>query len=707
MAHIGAGYTPDHFEFYTPDALVRSEDADDIIAEIVIDRFREAARQKNSNSVYQGKSTVALLREADYAMAKQYNPEEHARLAAVFDGGPNGYYGLSAAKTTAIANWKSELVAGDPGALIQIVPTPDPRLPKASIIKIREDIKRELAERMVAAGNLDPAILMDSRNGELHATVQAFLDDKAEALRQIENARIVAAASNTAKLIQRKMRDVVIEGGFREAYSGFSQGQIKYGLAFMRFPYWRNRVLLSDTQRRGGKPKRVERLVPTFTNVSPWNFFTTSDGADLDSVTACMEYKEYSKATLIGLAKDKRYDSKAILAVLDRYTEASRAWLFPYAEVKSENADSPARLSVWSPEETIAVIYHEGLVSGSDLQDYGLTGYDATTNYHIIAEVVGNYTIRCEVQDPKLALPRSYAGTKYDDLGPGVWNAIGVPGILHDSQTRLNRLWHVWEDNLQWSAMPPVMVNKHGLQNASEASNIVPGGRYEVNDMLGMGNVPDPIRPIRAVSAQYHLILSQMQAVIRQADAEVGVPDLSDMSTFGRGSLGELSARVSQAVRRVRNAAFSEDRSMKAIWQVLFEYVLGENKGLIDEADLDMNYLGVVGLLSAEQEKRAKIERMQLTMNGIQSGMVPREAGQFVMTDLLQDMGLPTDALGMANPMTESAIAIATAQGGLASGMGMNMVPQLDGRSGAMAGVQGAIAQPNGAGAVPAPLGPI
>ena len=118
MAHLGAGYTPDHFEFYDPNAQARPEDADDIIAEIVIDRFREAARYKSSNAVYQGKSTVALLREADYAMAKRYSNDERQRLQEVFRGGPNGYYGLSAAKTTAIANWKSELVAGDPGALV-------------------------------------------------------------------------------------------------------------------------------------------------------------------------------------------------------------------------------------------------------------------------------------------------------------------------------------------------------------------------------------------------------------------------------------------------------------------------------------------------------------------------------------------------------------------------------------------------------------
>lgn len=710
MAHIGAGYTPTSFYFYDPERMVKTEDAGDNIAEIVIDRFREAARAKNSNSVYQGRTTIQLLRQADEAMEKRYSNEEADRIRATFgEHTPNGYYGLSAAKAIAISNWKSELVAGDPGALIQIVPTPDPRLPKASVIKIRETIKNELAARMMEAGVIDPNILMDPRApNKLHATVQAFLDEKAEALREIENAKIVSAASSTAKQIQRKMRDVVVEGGFREAYAGFSGGQIKYGLAFMRFPYWRPRIVLADSQSRNGKPKRVERLVPTFSNISPWNFFSTDDGADLESVTACMEYKEYSKVTLIGLANDKRYDQKAILAVLDEYSEKNRNWLHPYdAEVQSESGESPLKTTFWSPEETVAVLYHEGLVTGADLQDYGETGYDATKVYHVAVEVVCGRTIRCEVQDPTKSMPRSYASTKYDDLGPGVWNAVGVPGILHDSQTRLNRLWHAWEHNLSWSSMPPRMVNKQGLQHASEAQSIAPGGSYEVNDMLGLGNIPDPIRPIQAVSSQYHLILTQMQAIIRQADAEVGVPDLSDMSTFGRGSLGELSARVSQAVRRVRNAAFSEDRSMKAIWQVLFEYVLEENKGLIDNADLDMNYLGVVGLLGAEQEKRAKTERLQLTLQGIQTGLVPKEAGEFVMTDLLQDMGLPTEALGMTNPLTESAIAIATSTGAPIQGTGMNMVPQLDGRSGAMAGVQGAIAQPNGGGSVQAPLGPV
>lgn len=701
MAYIAAGNVPKKMEFYQEGSMAKGEDMGDTIAQIVMDRFREAAQYKNSNSVYQGRSTVALLRQADEAIEKVYSADETAAIHQAFNHPPGGYYGLSATKTTAIANWKSELVAGDPGALVQIVPTPRPRLPRASVLRIKAQVKDELVARMLEANVQDPSILLDTTNGRLHDAVKQFLDEKANALRAIEQAKVVSAAMESAGRIQSAIRDVVVQGGFREAYHGFSTNQIKYGIAIMRFPYWQRKVILSDSQSAKGKPARKWGVVPTFTNVSPWNFFTTADGRDVSDVTACMEYREISKSTLVGLAKDSRYDRKAILEILEEYSaKDNRNWLFPTVEGKGEDGQSPR---MWAPEETMAVIYHEGFLTGSDLLEHGVTGHDATDVLNVTIEVCCGRTIRLEVVNPLTSLPRSYAATKYDDLGPGLWNAIGVPGILHDSQTRINRLYHIWESNVDWSMRPPKLINKTGLNDAGAAVTIVPGGEYEVNDQMGMGNVPDPIRPMKSVSAQYQMLWPLMQQIMRQADAEVGVPDLSDMSTFGRGSLGELSARVSQAVRRVRNAAFSEDRSMKAVWQVLFEYVLEENPELVQDADLDMNYLGVVGLLGAEQEKQAKVERMQLTLQAVQAGAAPPEAANFVFTDLLQDMGLPTEALGMTNPVTENAIAIATESGRLTSGSGLNQVPQLDGRSGAMAGIQGAIAAPNGAGSIQAP----
>lgn len=691
---ILAGRTPSSLSFYAED-MVAPDDMGDALAQIVMQRFRDARESKSSGSVYQGKSTITLLDEADRAMAKEYSPAQKEVLAQAFGVCPTRFYGVASAKATMISDWKSELVASDPGALLQVVPTPDPRLPEASIKAIKATVKRELVERLVASGVGDPTMLLSVGNGRLHPTVKRFLDDRAPALREIEKARVITQATAAAKKLQIKMRDAIIEGDFREAYAGFNRSQFVYGLGILRFPYWQRRVVLADRQTPNEKPRRVQKLVPTFADVSPWNFFVVNDGRDVSSCTAVMEYREISKTSLIGLAKDSRYDSKAILDILDTYSMRSRTWMFP--EMSSTESENGNPSTYWGPEELVAVIHHEGLLSGRDLQDHGLTGYDATAVYEARVEVCCGRAIRVEVKDPTDQLPRSYASAKFDSMGHGVWSCVGVPALLHDTEERINTLLRVWEGNADWSMRPPLQTNPEALKHPSQATQIRPGGQYQVNDMMGPGNMPDPIRAIRGPSAQYQIMWPIILQMIRQADSEVGVPDLASMDTFGRGSLGELSARVTAAVRRVRAAAFAEDRAMKPVWQVLYEHVMEENPELVEDADLDMNYLGVIGLLQKEQEQQAKIAAVGLVKQAVTDQMAPPEALQYAYHEALTGMGVPVDSLGMENPLIANAAANALAQGPVAAGgLGLAGAPKLDGRSGSISAVPSAIANPNG-----------
>lgn len=703
LTTLGAGAIPGRFEFWDESMgrFASAEDAADTIAAIVMDRFRSARQTKQNSTIYQGKSTVTLLREADYALEKRYTPEVEAAITESFGLCPTRYYGLSASKTVAIANWKAELMQ-DPGALISIKPTPNPRLPEATIKKIKEQVKQDLVRRMIDMGVGDPNMLIKVGSNRLHENVKQFLDDKADALRAVERAKINSAALAGAANVQMLMRDAAIDGDFREAYAAFTMDQVKYGIGIMRFPFMQRRVVLSSKQDMKGKPERVWKTIPTFAHVSPHNFFPMCDGRDVSTNTANMEYREFSKATLVNLASDPRYDRKAIEWVLEEYSFKSRTWLFPeYASTVSESGQSS---TYWSPEEVVAVIYHEGFMTGKDLLEHGLSGYEPTKTYDVACEICAGRTIRLEVKSPTDILPRSYATTKYEDLGPGIWNCVGVPGLLQNTQDRVNILYHVWENNIDWSMRPPLQTNPDALKNPGEARSIRPGGKYEVSDMIAPGASPDPIRTIRGPSAQYQILYPLIQQLIRQADGECGVPDLSDMSTFGRGSLGELSARVSSAVRRVRSAAFSEDRSLGKIWHVLFEYVIQENPEVVENIDLDLNYIGVVGLLSQEAEKKAKMERLALVMQATQAGAATPEAAKFAYTDLLSDMGLPTDELGMENPLVSNAIAVAMQRGSTAGAGAANLagIPQLDGRSGAMSSIPTAIAAPNGA---PSPVG--
>jgi hypothetical protein len=707
MTAVAAGLVPNRLSFYQEDSpFASADDMGDSIAKIVMQRFRDARQSKVNFRPYQDKSVVTLLDEADRAMEKRYTPTQAETLIKAFGFCPTRFYGLSATKTLEIANWKSELVAGDPGGLVNIAPTPWPRLSDAAIVKIKQEIKRDLMERMTSAGIGDPSQLLSARNGRLHPLVKEFLDNKSKELRQIEQSRIIAAAAQAATEARVAMRDVVVEGDFREAYAAFSTSQIKYGVAFMRFPHMKRRIIISSANDGKGALNRKWKTVPTFSSVSPWNMFPTNDGPTLQECTAVMEYREINKMTLVGLARDNRYDQDAIIDILETYSLRSRTWLFPEAaQVESANGQAA---TYWGPEELVGVVHHEGVVSGRDLQDFGLTGYEAWQLYSVRAEICCGRTIRLEVKNPLTELPSSYAGSKFDDLGPGVWNAIGVPGILHDTEERLQTLLHLWENNVDWALRPPLQTNPEALKNPAEAKSIVPGGQYEISDMIGPGVSPDPIRAIRGPSAQYQILYPLITAVIRQADHEVGVPSLSDMATFGRGSLGELSARVSQAVRRVRTAAYTEDRAMKPIWHVLWQYTLEDRPELQENADLDFDYVGIVGLLQAEQARKVKMEVLSLARGAVTDQVAGPDMLTYAYNDVLKDLGVPTQMLGMGDPLIDNAMAIALKVGGPPVGTGMSMVPQLDGRSGSISSVPTAIAAPNGGTAGPAapPMAP-
>lgn len=694
MPKLEAGWAPNTMAFY--DAENASTDAmGDAVARIVMARFRDAKNSKANTRPYQGKSVVRLLAEADASMEKRYSPQQADLLQTAFGFTPVRFYGLCATKTIEIANWKAELVAADPGSLLTITPTPAPRLPEASRETIKRAIKLELLQRMEGAGLGNPEALLSVTNGRLHPIVKSFLGSRAQQLRRLEEARVVAEALGTAGEVQTKVRDMVIQGGFREAYARFSLNQIKYGTCFMRFPHWQRKVVLADKQSDKTQLRRKWASVPSFVNASPWNMFPVNDGDTLGDCTAVMEYREINKVTLVGLTRDKRYDSRAIEEILNNYSMRSRTWLFPdAADTESANGQQG---TYWQPEELVAVLHHEGLMTGRDLQDQGLTGFDPLEVYEVRAEVCCGRTIRLEVKDPLLELPRSYAGAKFDDLGAGVWNAVGVPGILHDSENRLQTLLHLFENNVDWALRPPLMNNPEALKNPALVRTIQPGGQYEISDMLTPGTVPDPIRAIRGPTAQYQILFPLILMLIRQVDHEVGVPSLSDMSSLGRGTLGELSARVSQAVRRVRTAAYAEDRSFRPVWEVVYQHVLEENPELVEYADLDFDYVGVLGLLQRENARAGKQTVLALAKGARDDGSAGQEVVDYAYNDILRDLGVPTRELGMSDPIVDNAMAVALQAGPSTVGTGLPQVPKLDGRSGAISGIPSAIAAPNGA----------
>jgi hypothetical protein len=571
--------------------------------------------------------------------------------------------------------------------MVTCIPTPEPALDDFSKENIRQGIEADLRKRILERGNGSAATLLDHK-GNVEKTVKDFMVREAQKLKAVEQVRLVGVATEGAKRATMKMRDRIIEGGFRIAYNQITHNQFLYGMGIARFPSWQNMPVIKHS---GKGTKRTYEMRPVFRSVDPKNFYSSNDADNLNDCTGNTELTKVTKAQLVAMAKDKRYDKKAIEQIITDFATTDRAWL-------SDSFDPASIAPQWGPDEHIDLCIHEGFFNGLDLEKIGIKGIGAmdTVNAHVV--ICGGHTILCEADKAPKGIDRTYSIIPYQKIGTGVYDVTGISHIIADYEEQINMLMAVFENNITWATMPPLMKNSTVFQNPADAINIQPGQQYEISDQYTGGSVPDPLRSMRTVSAQYHLIMSEINAIIKLADNASGIPSFAYSGAgygAGRGSLGEFSARLTAALRVIREAALMEDTALESSWHAMFNYLLENEPGFCEGMDVDLQIRGVTGLLQEDQAAKNNMAVLSMVQAGVDRGSVPKEVEEYVLRQQLESAGVPAQELGMDNILLDHATAQANGmpQQGLGAGQ---QIPQLDGRS-TKNMPQGGVASPSGA----------
>lgn len=646
----------------------------DELANVVLERYRRANEYRQQHIVHQGKSFETLMIRAEHQFRREYTAEDSAEMQDAFGFVPSRYLGIVQQKVKATQAWINDLVVNNLDAMFTVTPSPNPTLDKKSLDRIRQGVRRELRAKMANAGITDPALLLDS-DGKPDGRIENFLIEQVRALKQVEQSRIVTLASSSAKIVQTTMRDLMIQGNFRQAFGMYTFDRALYGNGIMKFPDWRRKPLLAHAS--GGGAKLSWQTVPWFRHVRVKDFFPIADAIDYQTNTGNTEFTYVTKSELINMARQEHYVRAEIEDIIEEYAYRSRNW------IDAQGQDD----QWWNLDETIPLLIHEGFFSGDELREYGITGLDSLDYVSAHIEVCGSRTIRCQlIGMPGGASERSYYGSPFDKVGDNLYDTLGMGAVLWDSEQRANRVLHLWEHNMDWSARPPIMSNPNVFENPSDARNITPGGQYAVEDRFGASAaMPEPIRPMNAVSAQYHLLMSQLGAVLRQADEDCGVPAFSyGAQDMGKSSLGEYSQRMTNALRTIKQAALNEDiYFIEPAFRGLFNHLMTTEKDIASGQDVNVMIRGMTGLMQEDQ----RIQRQQaviplLLQPGAQS-VVPEVAVKYAVRQLLDQAGFPVDALGMSDPEIDNALAVAAGQPLPGSTPGGPQVPKVDGRSGA------------------------
>lgn len=669
------------------DELVVSSEGKDSLAEIALERFRRGQEFRESHIVHQGKSFDFLMHRADKQYRREYMDCDRQALHDTFGFCPTRYYGLTQIKTNATRAWKRDLTITNLDNIFSVFPTPEPSLDEYSIERIRRGVHQELLAKMADAGIGDPDLLMKA-DGSVFPEIEDILRDNVANLKNVERARLVSLAMGGAERAQERLRDKLIEGNFRQSYGTFTHNQVLYGMGYMKFPEMRSIPVMQHTGRNG--IKKVYETKPMFRAPNPFDMYPVGDGPCLQSNTATIETTSITKVELIRMANIKGYDKNNIEKIITEFNYTARNWLGP---------DVGSEADYWNPDDTIPLLTHEGFLTGVDLQKAGFTGVSAMEVYNAEIIVCGNRTIKAKLLKSPYGSERSYFAVPFNRFGDSLYDVLGMGAMLWDTEQRVNRIMHIYENNLDWASRPPLMTNPDAFENPTDASNVVPGGQYRVNQEMGVtGQMPEPIRPMTAVSAQYNLIYAQVAQLLRAADEESGIPAFAYGSQdFGRASLGEYSQRMSNALRTIKDAALEEDTwFIEPAFEGMFERLMMADEDLRQGQDVNLQVRGITGLLQKDLEEAKQAEVMGMVVQlADRPEIMPEAAVKFGVRQFLASAGFPVDALGLDDPVIDLALTEAAANPMAVGGSGEAQVPQLDGRSGGVP--TGAVADASGA----------
>lgn len=674
------------------DSIETSKDGRDALAQVVMQRFWRAKQYREQHVVHQGLSFDSLMRRAEHQFRREYTSDDAASMQEAFGFCPTRYYGLVQQKVLATVAWSNDLIVNNLDGVFTVAPSPEPELDPATIERIRAQMRDRLLQRLQQANLADPELLLNAE-GRPADRIERYLREQAKELKQVEQAYIVSEAMQGAQRIQTKMRDITVEGGFREGYQLYAQDRTLFGLGVMNFPDFQRKPVLKH--KSNGGVRVTWETKPWFRHVRIQDFYPVADQTNTMTNSGNTEYTLITKAELIGMAQLDHYYESEITSIVEEFNYRGRNWV----DGEVEDGD------YWLLDETIPLLVHEGFFSGDELAEHGITGIDTLDYVSARVEICGGRTIRCQLLKMPGGFGRSYFCSPFQKLGDNIFDALGMGAMLWDTEQRVNRFMHLFEHNADWAARPPIIGNSSVFSNPNDATDMRPGGQYEVEERFGANAVmPEPARAVNTVSAQYHLLMSQVGQLLRMADDECGVPAYAYSSAnFGQGSLGEYSQRMTNALRTIKQAALNEDIFfIEPGFTGLFNYTMEENEDDITQGvDVQCMVRGMTGLLKQD----ATIQRMQQALPAVmndQTGLVTQQVKEYAVRQFLESAGFPVDALGMGNPLIDNALAVASSQPLPGFNPGSQQVPALDGRS---AAALGNVASPSGISnaAIPAP----
>jgi len=564
-------------------------------------------------------------------------------------GGSEVYARITATKCRAATALLRDVFLG-PERPWDIRPTPDPVIPDDINTQIAELVSVEVATLVATGEEIDDQAIVD-RVGSLRKSAQRASKKLAE---------------KEAKKAVAYIDDLLVEGGFYEAFAEFLVDLPIFPYAVMKGP-----VIRRSTQIKWVEGRATTEYTPKmfWERVSPFDLYW-SPGAGKIHEADFVERQRLTRSELIALKGVPGYREDEIDQVLaEFYNSGLHEW---WDTIDTERAELEDR-ERWARTATtlIDTAAFTGSVSGTLLREWGMTEEeipDPLAEYHVTAWMIDRFVIKVQLNpNPDARAP--YMISSFEKI-PGALIGYALPDLLEDVQQICNAAARSLVNNLSIASGPQVIINDEVLQ-PGEDDGLFPWKRWHVAfDPLISSASAKPIdfyqpqsnaAELLAVYEKWSVMGDEISSLPRYMTGSEKV------GGAGRTASG-LAMLMSNAAKTLQNVAAQIDQDItKPILRQLFDTIMITEPGRL-RGDETIDVKGVNYAVKREQDRMRQLEFLQLTANPIDMEILGQEGRANVLRNVASNLGLDhenilPDADELADSLAQQAQAASTIAG--------------------------------------------
>lgn len=575
-------------------------------------RMTEMRNFRNTQGI--GQRLIEALR----TYKGQYDPSKLSEIKKF--GGSEVYARLTATKCRGATALLRDVYLGADRPW-DLDPTPVPEIPDSINQSINDLVNIEVSTLQASGQPVD----------------QQMIADRVQMLRKAAERAAKKQASEEADRAGDKVEDILVEGGFYDAFAEFLIDLPIFPYACIKGP-----VVRREPQLKWVNGQAQMQQIPKmfWYRVSPFDLYWSASAANVNEAEF-IERIRLTRADLLAVRGLPGYNDDAIDQVLARFYETGfRDWW-------DANDSERARLEdreQWARTESglLDTAEYHGSVSGRTLRDWGMSETeipDPLQEYKVQAWLIDRFVIKSQINpSPRQRAP--FYISNFEKV-PGTMAGYGLPDLLEDIQSVGNAAIRALVNNLSISSGPQVVINDQVLQ-PGETDDLYPWKRWHVSFdpmITGTAKPVDFFQPasnaqeLLGIFEKFSLLADDVSAIPRYMTGNEKV------GGAGRTASG-LAMLMGNAAKTLQNVAASIDRDvMEPLLQSLYDMIMLTMPGIF-RGDEQIVAKGVNYAVKREQDRMRQLEFLQLTGNPIDMQIVGPEGRANVLRSVASNLGL-------------------------------------------------------------------